>query len=464
MLLVVLAIAIAIIPAAIVRAIGEAPHAPSSPSARRSRSSRSPRRGGPRFAIDDPGAAPAQLATDLEGSMPPGPGVFVANRAPTWLALDYAGDDRRRRARISRSCRRCPPIKPTRSSRRRASRRARSPLPIPPRSVVSIVERAIPRGRGFQLVGDMPDRGDARPAARDATRPRSARSKPRCSRSNARATKLRAVGSMPPPARVGLADAIRCRRSRGARRDDADEASARRCSACSRSTTGPAARGCSTCSATTSRGSPASRCPPSPPRRRCRASCTRSGARSSSASVTPDDPAIAALGPRAVAATNADRSKELRGSGSELIPRAEKKPPADLGEVTGGTRAGGRGGQGDLLARVEHKLRDAVRSCWRLSSATSDSLHARYQAASTMQRRGVTRESRAVRTRRERHTERSRTVRPGSSSISSVSHWHLDCTLYGNDLRASLRDDQCTRSRCADEACGTLRLLLRGPA
>src|SRR5689334_10713630 len=43
-------------------------------------------------------------------------------------------------------------------------------------------------------------------------------------------------------------------------------------------------------------------------------------------------------------------------STSTVLTR-KKKPPVTWGRCTGGTRAGGRGGQGDLLARVEHKPR-----------------------------------------------------------------------------------------------------------
>ena len=44
---------------------------------------------GPALTADDPGAAPAHLATDLWSAQAPGPGVFVATRATVWAALAY---------------------------------------------------------------------------------------------------------------------------------------------------------------------------------------------------------------------------------------------------------------------------------------------------------------------------------------------------------------------------------------
>lgn len=45
---------------------------------------------GPAFGVDDPGHAPARVASDLTVAMPPGPGLFAITRAPTWSALVYA--------------------------------------------------------------------------------------------------------------------------------------------------------------------------------------------------------------------------------------------------------------------------------------------------------------------------------------------------------------------------------------
>jgi hypothetical protein len=45
---------------------------------------------GAAFTVDDPGDAPARLATDLVAYVPPGPGVFVSTRITTWSAITYA--------------------------------------------------------------------------------------------------------------------------------------------------------------------------------------------------------------------------------------------------------------------------------------------------------------------------------------------------------------------------------------
>ncbi|MEO8701013.1 MAG: hypothetical protein ABI867_13275 [Kofleriaceae bacterium] len=45
---------------------------------------------GPAFAVDDPGAAPARLASDLTNGLPAGPGAFIATRSSTWGAVEYA--------------------------------------------------------------------------------------------------------------------------------------------------------------------------------------------------------------------------------------------------------------------------------------------------------------------------------------------------------------------------------------
>jgi hypothetical protein len=44
---------------------------------------------GPLWRADDPGDAPSRLASDLLDEQPPGPGVFVARRAAAWNAIQY---------------------------------------------------------------------------------------------------------------------------------------------------------------------------------------------------------------------------------------------------------------------------------------------------------------------------------------------------------------------------------------
>jgi hypothetical protein len=45
---------------------------------------------GPMWRVDDPGDAPSRFATDLLDDQPPGPGVFVARRGVAWTAIEYA--------------------------------------------------------------------------------------------------------------------------------------------------------------------------------------------------------------------------------------------------------------------------------------------------------------------------------------------------------------------------------------
>ena len=137
-LLAVLAIAIAIIPAAIARA--REPRARDLVAARRaSRSSRSRCSPGAPIRTDDrPGAAPTRFATDLDApTCPPAP-ACSSRHARRRGSRSTTRGRRRRATRISRSSRRCPRTRPTRSSRRsaprRAHRRVRRRRVRPPRS------------------------------------------------------------------------------------------------------------------------------------------------------------------------------------------------------------------------------------------------------------------------------------------------------------------------------------------
>lgn len=154
-LLVVFAIAIAIIPAAIARATG------TTRTNLVTLGAAVPLVGvaaatGATIRVDDPGDAPAELARDLEGAMPPGPGVFVANRPTTWLALEYAHVIAGERPDLAL----VPPLPAEQADAIvaqtiRAERIAASDAAAFGRLDL---ERAIPRGRGFQLVGDKPAR------------------------------------------------------------------------------------------------------------------------------------------------------------------------------------------------------------------------------------------------------------------------------------------------------------------
>lgn len=153
--LVVFAIAIAIIPAAIARATG------TTRTNLVALGAAVPLVGvaaatGAMIRTDDPGDAPAQLARDLERGMPPGPGVFVATRATTWLALEYAHVIAGERPDLSL----VPPLPADQADAIvaqtiRGERIAASDAAAFGRLAL---ERAVPRGRGFQLVGDKPAR------------------------------------------------------------------------------------------------------------------------------------------------------------------------------------------------------------------------------------------------------------------------------------------------------------------
>lgn len=156
-LLSVLAVAIAIIPAAIARATGTTRTnvvalGAAIPLVAVAAAT------GATIRVENPGSAPAHLARDLEGQMPPGPGVFVTTRAATWLALDYAHTIAGDRPDLSI----VPPL-PTDQADAIVAQTIRGER-IAAADAAAFgrldLERAIPRGRGFQLVGDKP----ARPA------------------------------------------------------------------------------------------------------------------------------------------------------------------------------------------------------------------------------------------------------------------------------------------------------------
>jgi len=109
---------------------------------------------GPVIRVDDPGATPTQLASDLTAALPPGPGVFVATRPTTWLAVRYEAAIAGARADFAL----VPPL-PTHEADAvvanaiRGNRIAASDAAAFGRLDI---RRAIPRGRGFQLIGEPP--------------------------------------------------------------------------------------------------------------------------------------------------------------------------------------------------------------------------------------------------------------------------------------------------------------------
>jgi hypothetical protein len=148
--LAVLAIAIAIIPAAIARAANLARRdlaalaaLPLAAAALLAGISR-----------DKPGATPTQLANDLTGDVPAGPGVFIATRAPAWLALQYEWVVAGARPDLTL----VPPLPPTQGDVIAADQiRADHVVASDAAAFGRLdVKRAIPRDRGFQLIGDLP--------------------------------------------------------------------------------------------------------------------------------------------------------------------------------------------------------------------------------------------------------------------------------------------------------------------
>ncbi|NVB79883.1 MAG: hypothetical protein HOV81_15915, partial [Kofleriaceae bacterium] len=118
-----------------------------------------------RFSVDDPGSAPHDLAFDLESSIPPGPGVFVATRTTTWLALAHEATIAGARPDLALVSPRPSDeadtiVADTLRAGRIAAADAATVGRLDPR-------RTIPRGRGFQLVQEIPER--AMPVAPPAT-------------------------------------------------------------------------------------------------------------------------------------------------------------------------------------------------------------------------------------------------------------------------------------------------------
>ena len=192
-----LAIAIAIMPAAIVRAV--------SPSTDRTRHAIATLSAIPLAlaallvgaTTEQAGTTPTRLVDDLTADLPAGPGVFVATRAPVVSRSPVRIRDRgrppRSHARPSAAPHEADVIV---ADTIRANQIAAADAAAFGRLDV---KRVIPRGRGFQLIGDLPDHGEP-VLRRRTTRLSSAPRNPRCSRSSAHATKPPPVASTPPRA------------------------------------------------------------------------------------------------------------------------------------------------------------------------------------------------------------------------------------------------------------------------
>jgi hypothetical protein len=152
-LLAVLAIGVAVIPSAIVRAAGGGrPHlvalGASLPLVTAALVT------GAAFGVDDPGAAPARLAVDLIGELPSGPGIFVATSDPSWFAIQHAHVVAGLRPDLELA----PPIDPA-TIDVEVAKVLRAGW-IVGADVPSIGQldpvRALPRGRGFELLAEPP--------------------------------------------------------------------------------------------------------------------------------------------------------------------------------------------------------------------------------------------------------------------------------------------------------------------
>lgn len=110
---------------------------------------------GPAFGVDDPDDAPARLATDVIGDAPPGPGLVVSTSGTTWSAINYAQVVAGARPDLAL----VPPVAPTTADTVVANALRAKQLAVADAPAIGRLDptRAIPRGRGFELVGAAPD-------------------------------------------------------------------------------------------------------------------------------------------------------------------------------------------------------------------------------------------------------------------------------------------------------------------
>jgi hypothetical protein len=103
------------------------------------------------FTIDDPGDAPARLAGEVIGFAPPGPGAIVATDPTVWSAIAYAQTVAGERPDLE--------LAPPRAGDRVAvgvMRGGGVVISDRPEFGVLDARRALPRGRGFQLLLEIP--------------------------------------------------------------------------------------------------------------------------------------------------------------------------------------------------------------------------------------------------------------------------------------------------------------------
>ncbi|MEO8842193.1 MAG: hypothetical protein ABI591_05270 [Kofleriaceae bacterium] len=107
-------------------------------------------------ATDDPRDTPRRLVADLIDQVPAGPGTFIATRTPAWFALQYEHTVAGSRPDLALA-----PLLPPQRADVIAAEALRAHQIVAADAVAfgRLDEtRARPRGRGFQLLGDPPDR------------------------------------------------------------------------------------------------------------------------------------------------------------------------------------------------------------------------------------------------------------------------------------------------------------------
>lgn len=163
-LLAVLAIGIAVLPAAIVRAAGTERRTVVAMIATVPLAAAALLLGVTR---ERPGSTPTRLVDDLTADVPAGPGVFVATRAPSYEALQYEASVAGARPDLTL----VPPLPPQQADVIVAEAIRADKIAAADAAAFGRldVKRVIPRGRGFQLIGDLPDHGE--PIVAPATYP-----------------------------------------------------------------------------------------------------------------------------------------------------------------------------------------------------------------------------------------------------------------------------------------------------
>lgn len=105
--------------------------------------------------VDDPEDAPARLATDVIGDAASGPGVIVATSGTTWSAINYAQIVAGARPDLALVA----PLAPTVTDTVVANALRAKQIVVADVPAVGRLDpaRALPSGRGFELLGSVPD-------------------------------------------------------------------------------------------------------------------------------------------------------------------------------------------------------------------------------------------------------------------------------------------------------------------